>query len=691
MTRNDGGAGALRLTMFLTIIVLACAAGATPVFAGDRVSAPADLKKLSLEELMDIEVRTVYAASKHEQKVTEAPSSVTIVTAEEIKQYGHRTLADILKSVRGFFVTYDRNYAYLGVRGFGRPGDYNTRVLLMVDGHPINDNIYDTAPIGTEFMLDTDLIDRIEISRGPGSSLYGSNAFFGVINILTRSGRDLKGVEVSGDAARFDTYRGRLSYGNAATNGADMLLSGTAYRSRGQDLYFPEFDPANPNADPAAANNGVAVGADTDKSQSGFARASYGDFTIEGGTVYRKKGIPTASFKTLFNTRDTFTVDKHSYGELKYGHAIDGRSGVSGRLAYDEYRYYGDYVSDRAIPPATPFIVTNHDDVTGKWWSGELMYSREMMPGNKITFGAAFKDNITQDQKNSDVELAATYLDDRRSSFVWALYAQDEAMFHDALILNIGIRYDHYDTFGGTVNPRMSVVYLPAEKTAVKFLYGRAFRSPTTYELYYNDGGYTAKANPDLKPETIDTYEAVLEQYFGRGVRAAVSAYRYDIDHLISFETDPADGLFQYRNENTIEARGIELELEGKAAGGARGVLSAAFQRTRDRQTHESLTNSPRVLTKLNLNMPLVRERLVAGVEGQYMSGRKTLAGDTIGGFFIANVTALGVNIVKDLEVSASVYNLFDKRYADPASEEHVQDVIVQDGRDYRVKITYRF
>ena len=113
---------------------------------------------------------------------------MTIVTAGEIKRYGYRTLADILRSVRGFFVTYDRNYDYVGVRGFGRPGDYNSRVLLLVDGHRINDNVYDTASIGTEFPVDVDLIDRMEIIPGPSSSLYGNNAFFGVINIITRKG-----------------------------------------------------------------------------------------------------------------------------------------------------------------------------------------------------------------------------------------------------------------------------------------------------------------------------------------------------------------------------------------------------------------------------------------------------------------------------------------------------------------------
>src|SRR5665647_774284 len=113
----------------------------------------ADLTSLSLEALMDIEVPTVSGASKFEQKETEAPSSVTVITADEIKRYGYRTLADVLQSVQGFSVSYDRNYAFLGARGLNL-GDFNDRMLLLVDGHRVNNDYNDGAAIGTDFILD---------------------------------------------------------------------------------------------------------------------------------------------------------------------------------------------------------------------------------------------------------------------------------------------------------------------------------------------------------------------------------------------------------------------------------------------------------------------------------------------------------------------------------------------------------
>src|ERR1700691_689231 len=172
-----------------------------PILAlGQNKGATPDLADMSLEELMQINVDSVYGASGFKQKITEAPASVTVITSEDIQRYGYRTLADILRNVTGFYVSYDRNYSYLGVRGYGLPGQYNSSISLLIDGHRLNDNIFDAALIGTEFPLDIDLIDRVEVIRGPNSSLYVASAFLGVINIITKQGRDLSKVNVVGEA-----------------------------------------------------------------------------------------------------------------------------------------------------------------------------------------------------------------------------------------------------------------------------------------------------------------------------------------------------------------------------------------------------------------------------------------------------------------------------------------------------------
>ena len=131
------------------------ASTATGLAAQQQTPPPApELNGKSLEELLNVQVESVEGAARHVQRTTEAPASVTVITASDIETFGWRTLADVLKSVRGFHVTYDRNYSYIGVRAFGRPTDYNNRVLVMVDGRRLNDSIYDSAYIGTDFPLD---------------------------------------------------------------------------------------------------------------------------------------------------------------------------------------------------------------------------------------------------------------------------------------------------------------------------------------------------------------------------------------------------------------------------------------------------------------------------------------------------------------------------------------------------------
>lgn len=149
------------------------------------------------EELLFEEVPSVFGASKYEQKVTEAPARISVVTADEIRRFGYRTFSEILGSLPGFSTSNDRNYSYTGVRGFGIPGDYDTRLLQLVDGHRINDNLYGSLFSDHSFPVDLHMIDRIEVIRGPSSSLYGSGAFFAVVNVITKKGRDFGGLEVS--------------------------------------------------------------------------------------------------------------------------------------------------------------------------------------------------------------------------------------------------------------------------------------------------------------------------------------------------------------------------------------------------------------------------------------------------------------------------------------------------------------
>jgi len=654
------------------LVVLAACLSAFDAVAQEKETVP--LTELSIEELLNVEV---YSASKFAQKITEAPASVTIVTADDINRYGYRTLADILRSVRGLFVTYDRAYQYVGVRGFNRPGDYNGRVLLLVDGYRLNDAVFDTAAIGTEFLLDVDLIDRVEVVRGPGSSIYGSNAVFGVVNVITKRGRDVGGAEVSGAAASFHTYKGRATYGRQLENGAEVLLSASRYDSEGQDLYFPEFD------DPAT-NNGVAQDLDRDKVDRLFAKASYGEFTLTGAFSERNKKVPTAAFATAFNDPRNEAIDTQNVLDLAHDKRISERLEIASHVYAGSYYYEGTYPYDD--PPS---LIVNKDKTWGNWWGLEAR-ALTRLAGHRLVAGVEYQDNYRQDQKNFDIAPATTYLDDKRDSRRRAIYLQDEIAPRKNLLLNAGVRYDHYSTVGGSVNPRIALIVRPKDETAIKLLYGTAFRTPNAYELYYVDS-VTSKRNSDLEPEEITSYEIAVEHQPRPNFRLIATIYRNDIRKLIDLTIDPVDDLLVYRNIGEVRSQGAEIEAEHAWTNDTRLRASLASQITRDQVSGDELINSPRRLAKLNYTAPLFANVLRAGAELQYTGSRKTLAGNTTGAYTIVNLTLSGLQLAKRLEISASVYNLLDRQYADPARPEHTQDVIPQDGRNYRLKLDYRF
>ena len=641
-----------------------------------------NLLDMSLEDLMSIEIDSVSGVSGFKQKVTEAPASVTIITSEEIQRYGYRTLADILRNVRGFYVSNDRNYSYLGVRGYGLPGDYNSRITLLVDGHRLNDNIFDAALIGTEFPIDVDLIDRVEVIRGPNSSLYIASAFLGVINIITKRGRDSEKVSVAGSAASYGTYQGRVTYGNQLKSGLELLLSGSFYDSHGQNqLFFPQFDsPAN--------NNGIAVNADDDESHQLLANLSWGHFTLHGVYGSRDKGIPTAPFGSVFNVTGTHTIDARAYLDLQYDHQLGSGWSLTNRLYYDQFNNDGTYIYDYSASGG-PSRVMNKNFAHGKWWGDEVAFSKQVFGRQRLTFGSEFRDNFQQNQGNYDLQPFVQYFSSYRSSSIFSFYAQDEIHLRKNLVLNLGLRYDHYSTFGSTTNPRAALIYSPWEKSTFKLLYGQSFRAPNFFELYYAAPGN--EGNPSLKPETVKTIELVWEQYFANHFRTTISGFYYPIHRLIGEQVDPANGNAVFTNAGSLDLQGVDFELARKLPGGVEGAVSYSFQNGRSPSTPMPLTNSPKHLVQASLSVPVFQQKVFASMDLQYVSKRVTLTGQYAAAYVVPNFTLFSRNFFKGWELSASLYNAFNQKYADPGGNGLAEDVIFQDGRNFRIKVGYKF
>ncbi len=427
------------LWLFLALGVEAGAAESEP-----GPEKPADVFSLSLEDLKKL---SVVGASRREQRISQAPSSITIVTADEVKLYGYRTLAEILQSAPGLYVTYDRNYSFLGVRGFNR-GDFNSRVLILIDGHRINNNLSDGGFIGTEFILDVDLIDKVEIIRGPGSVLYGDNAFFGVINVITRKGRELEGYggEVSGEAASYDTYKGRVTYGHKFKNDFEMLLSGSYYDSEGpKHLSFQEVSPPQSHT--------VDKG-DDDAFKSAFGTLAYHDFTLQGGFITREKGNPTGLFGAAFNDPRTRTVDDRSYVTLKYEHDFPEIVHVAAQIYYDRY----DFDGTLAFPPPTELV---KELTAGEWWGADVQLGKNLYDRLTLTFGAEYRDDFRLDRRSFYEATGVPFADDHRTRDSYGVYLQGELKVLTNLLFNAGARYDYYGSFGDTINPRLALIYDP--------------------------------------------------------------------------------------------------------------------------------------------------------------------------------------------------------------------------------------
>jgi iron complex outermembrane receptor protein len=303
--------------------------------------------------------------------------------------------------------------------------------------------------------------------------------------------------------------------------------------------------------------------------------------------------------------------------------------------------------------------------------------------------GSSYRQHLRQDQINYNVQPFYQYLDDRRSSADGGVYIQDEIRLSRSLILNLGLRYDRYSTFGGSTNPRAALIYNPFEKTTFKLLYGQAFRAPNFYELYYHAPGN--EANPSLGPERVKSTELVWEQYFQNRFRLILTGFYYPIRDLISAESGVEAGDIQYQNAHAVDLRGFNLSFRRRSPWGLEVGGNYSFQVARNQDAAHFSVNSPAHLGRAFVSTPLIRHELFASFDLQYVGSRQTLTDQRVAAYVVSNLTVLSRSLGEKWDVSASIYNLFDRQYGDPGRPEHLQDVLLQDGRTFRVKAGYTF
>lgn len=617
---------------------------------------------------------TVKTASKRLQNVTEAPAAVSIITATDIQRHGYQTLSDVLNGVAGFYSFNDRSYKYIGTRGFSRPGDLNTRVLLLLNGHRLNDSIYSAAGAGTDFPLDLALVDRIEIIRGPGSALYGTNAFFCTINIISKTGSAFQGVEVSGTIGNYDTRQGRFTVSQTNRPGHEMLLSLSRIDSDGEPkIAFSEYAQLG-------LNQGVAENCDRMAVGKFFTIYSAPKFSFFLSHSDREKTIPTAPYGILFNDSTALFRDSSLNFGARYDWRKTERWEVFSRVFYDEVGFKG----------TSPYLAGRYDDFTkGKRFGGEVQFTHPVNDRHTLIGGCEMTEDFEQTQKGDWV--GSPVLDSDESSGSQGVFLQSEYRLTSSLTFHGGFRRDHFEDFGETTNPRFALLYSCNENTSFKAIMGKAFRAPNAYERFYHDQGISIKSNPDLSPETLSNRELVCEHRFGPHTSGFFTVYQYDVKQLITQITDPVDGLMVFRNQDHVSAQGIEFEVQTKRLDGQRDKLGFSLQKAEDSASGKTLTNSPPFTGFFSLSRPLAGQTSFLTLENTYSGPRKTLGGNSCPAQFQTNLTFFQTRFRQLGQLTISIQNLFNKGFFHPGSDEHLVDRIPQEGRRIFLTLSRRW
>ena len=502
------------------------------------------------------------------------------------------------------------------------------------------------------------LIDRVEVIRGPGSSLYGTSAFFAVINVLTKGGASHAGPRVDTAVGSMATGHITASYGHVFTGGQEMLLAASGYGSAGNTrLYYPEYDSPD-------TGNGIAVDADGDRAASAFASVSMGRLNVSGGFLDRGKHIPTGAWDSVFGDSRAQTDDKRAYADATYtGLAFSGWTSVA-RAGLNFYEYVG-RVSNRlrrgrhgrsarwiALAPGVRRAHTQPAmaaaSVHHRWRGSQNTTGQSVESGHRASMDCAAESlDAARRVRTGRVDGPTLDARERRRSR--------------------GPRQHLRRQRHAAGRPRLATAPAVGGEAPLRTRIPRA----ELYELFYFDT--MREQQLTLSPETIDTTKLVWEEYIGAHVRTTASVFRYDARHLIaqqSLDDTSGDSLY-FTNADQTTARGVDAEIEGRWNAVTVRVSYENVKAT-DWTSGERLSNSPQHLGKVGVVFPLNPLATSLALDGRFTGERQTLYEGTIPGFALANITTT-TTLSRVLDLQFGLYNALNQQYADPGAEEHLQ------------------
>ena len=480
-----------------------------------------------MEEIRWLQAEAIVSiATKHGIPISKAPSMVTVITAEQIKQMGFRTLMDVLKIVPGFDISLEAN----GVKEIAARGildDISYKVKLLIDGHSVN-TPWNGGAMWSFYDLVVGNAKKIEIIRGPGSALYGQNAFLAVINVVTKDSEDIDGVQLTAAGGSFDTQNYNILLGKEL---GDLKISGFLdyLKTEGhsetveQDILFP----APFSKSPGRTQN------EREKTDLNL-KLSYKD--LEFMSKYMKKRREGYIGVDFALNDETDIRDTYIFSELTYQLALSDKIKMIPKVYYDQYNSDSIFESRPdgfAVtvnhPVFGPVPIVYPDGIQGKFrfkqrticFENQMNY--DVFEGNRLTLGLQYEWIHQGDIKlqgssinprtlaplPSRQDFTGTFLPARRATrHIYAFYLQDEWSITDHIDLTVGVRHDRFTRFEGTTNPRLGLVWRFKENAHLKLLFATAFRAPSFQEMFINTP--VRKGNSGLDPEKINTFEAGL-------------------------------------------------------------------------------------------------------------------------------------------------------------------------------------
>ncbi len=619
-------------------------------------------------------INPITIATRFKQRSDEAPSVVSLITADEIKRMGAKNLEEVLRQVTGFDVypTPNDPYPQIGIRGFSN--NSNEIVKLLINGHPISNTyatglgIYEGFPVG--------LIQKIEIIRGPGASLYGNSAMIGVINIITKD--ETQKPYISTSFGSFDTYRLTTQY---ATKKDDLgvYVFGDYFTSNGdsnliESDFAAKFFGPNGTSAPGYTHEGFDY-------TNVFGKLTYHDIYLMGFYSYTLTELPLSITKTL-TSENTRRRLPNAFLELGFNADISSHVQFDTKIYADyfSYNYIVEYLSSETTALLNQFMNAGyaldepaHGNMSLKHYKlgSETNLNYHLNESIDGTAGFQYEYHNQYDTRflsncngtgrfmffrNSNFLLPYQHIDyqdttdemnfnrnDSRSIF--AIYIQGQlnvitlfSLKHigKTLSLTMGIRHDSYNDVGNTTNPRFGLVYAPNDRLFFKALYGQAFRAPNFRELY-NRNNPVRLGNPDLDPETIETKEGVIGIHITDQFTITVDYFHSRMNNMISFISSAESSMSTlHKNTGTQKARGMETEIRLTLDDHTYGYMNATYQEVRH-TSHETIYdhlgtpftqpdyypgNIPYVIANIGMNIPVLNH-IDANIWVNYLSERK--------------------------------------------------------------------